>query len=119
MAEIIKNIKNVTIKNIEHGKVLNLIDLVTYQEGQVVSRTLSQVGRITLTLFAFDAGEGISTHSAPGDAMVQILDGAAEVTIADEVYDVGAGESIVMPANVPHGLEARERFKMLLTLVKQ
>lgn len=120
MADLnIKNLKDVTIKNIDHNKVINLTDMVTYQAGQVVSRTLSQVKNITLTLFAFDAGEGISTHSAPGDAMVQVLDGVAEVTIADEVFNVAAGESIVMPANIAHGLEARERFKMLLTLVKQ
>ena len=120
MADLeLKDLKNVTIKNIDHNKVLNLIDLVSYQEGQVVSRTLSQVKQISLTLFAFDTGEGISTHSAPGDAMVQVLDGVAEVTIGDEVFNVGAGESIVMPANIPHGLEARERFKMLLTLIKQ
>lgn len=115
----IKDLTNVTIKNIDHNQVLNLTDLVVYQEGQVVSRTLSQVKHISLTLFAFDAGEGISTHSAPGDAMVQVLDGVAEVTIGDEVFNVAAGESIVMPANIPHGLEARERFKMLLTLIKQ
>ncbi|NDV26717.1 cupin domain-containing protein [Desulfovibrio sp. JC010] len=115
----LKDLTNVTIKNIDHNKVLNLTDLVVYQEGQVVSRTLSQVKQISLTLFAFDAGEGISTHSAPGDAMVQVLDGVAEVTIGDDVFNVGAGESIVMPANIPHGLEARERFKMLLTLIKQ
>ncbi len=115
----LKNLKDVTIKNIDHNEVLTLTDLVTYQEGQVVSRTLSQVKQISLTLFAFDAGEGISTHSAPGDAMVQVLDGVAEVTIGDEVFNVSAGESIVMPANIPHGLEARERFKMLLTLIKQ
>lgn len=119
MTELIKDLKSVTIKNIDHNKVVNLSELVSYQQGQVVSRTLSQVSNITLTLFAFDAGEGISTHSAPGDAMIQVLDGVAEVDIDGEIYNVAAGESIVMPANVPHGLEARERFKMLLTLIKQ
>ncbi|WP_432738100.1 cupin domain-containing protein [Maridesulfovibrio sp. FT414] len=118
MAELIKNLTDVTIKNIDHNKVLDLTGLVTYQEGQVVSRTLSHVKNISLTLFAFDAGEGISTHSAPGDAMVQVLDGVAEVNINGEIFNVAAGEAIVMPANVPHGLEARERFKMLLTLIK-
>ena len=119
MAELINNLKDVTIKNIDHNKVVNLTELVSYQDGQVVSRTLSQVKNITLTLFAFDTGEGISTHSAPGDAMVQVLDGVAEVNIDGEIFNVRAGESIVMPANIPHGLEARERFKMLLTLIKQ
>lgn len=109
----------VIIKNIEHAKVVELVNLVSYEEGQVVSRTLSQGKAVTLTLFAFAQGEGISTHSTPGDAMVQVLDGAAEVTIGDEVFVLNAGESIVMPADVPHGLEARERFKMLLTLIKE
>ncbi|MBI9109599.1 cupin domain-containing protein [Maridesulfovibrio ferrireducens] len=109
----------VTIKNIDHGKVVNLVDLVSYQEGQVVSRTLSQHKTVTLTLFAFETGEGISTHTTPGDAMVQVLDGTAEVTIDGDVFTVGAGQSIVMPANTPHGLKAKERFKMLLTLIKE
>ena len=109
----------VTIKNIDHGKVVNLVDLVTYQEGQVVSRTLSQHKTVTLTLFAFETGEGISTHTTPGDAMVQVLDGTAEVTIGGDVFTVGTGQSIVMPANTPHGLKAKERFKMLLTLIKE
>ena len=107
------------IKNIEHAAVVSLVDLVVYQEGQVVSRTLSQSKPVTLTLFAFAEGEGISTHSTPGDAMVQVLDGVAEVSIGDDVFTVQAGQSIVMPANTPHGLEARERFKMLLTLIKE
>ena len=110
---------DLTIKNIEQSKVVSLVDLISYQEGQVVSRTLSQVKTITLTLFAFAAGEGISTHSAPGDAMIQVLDGCAEVTIGEEVFNVSKGQSIVMPANIPHGLEAREKFKMLLTLIKE
>ncbi|SDK35566.1 Cupin domain protein [Maridesulfovibrio ferrireducens] len=109
----------VTIKNIDHGKVVNLVDLVTYQDGQVVSRTLSQHKTVTLTLFAFETGEGISTHTTPGDAMVQVLDGTAEVTIDGDVFTVGTGQSIVMPANTPHGLKAKERFKMLLTLIKE
>ncbi len=106
------------IKNIDHGIVVNLADLVTYQKGQVVSRTLSQHKAVTLTLFAFDIGEGISTHTTPGDAMVQVLDGRAEVTIGDNIFSVEAGQAIVMPANTPHGLNAEVRFKMLLTLIK-
>lgn len=109
---------NSSIKNVETSKVLNLADLVVYQEGQVVSRSLVQNPALTLTLFAFDAGEAISSHSAPGDAMIQVLEGAAKVTIADEVFQLKAGQSIVMPANVPHGVDAPERFTMLLTLVK-
>lgn len=109
----------VLMKNIEFSKVLVLKDLVGYQEGQVVSRTLAQLPGVSITLFAFSRGEGISTHSAPGDAMVQVLEGEAEITIGGGVFTVKAGESVVMPADVPHGLEAREAFKMLLTVVKR
>jgi quercetin dioxygenase-like cupin family protein len=105
------------IKNIDFSKVHNLGTLVDYQEGRVVSRTLAQGKPLSLTLFAFDKGEEISTHSAPGDAMVHVLDGSAEVTIGGEKFLVTAGEAIVMPANVPHGVKAVERFKMFLTVV--
>lgn len=109
---------DVYIKNIEFSKELNLAELVEYQEGQVVSRTLAQPGGFNLTLFALAGGEGISTHTTPGDALVQVLDGEAEITIGGFTQTVGAGRSIVMPAGVPHGLEARRAFKMLLTVVK-
>lgn len=109
---------NNLIKNIEFSKILNLKDLISYQEGQVISRTIAQIPFANITLFSLDKGEGISTHVTAGDAMVQILDGAAEITIGDEVFNVKAGETIIMPSNVPHGLEAVERFKMLLTVIK-
>ncbi len=105
------------IKNIEFSKVLEMESLVDYQEGRVVSRTLAQGRPLSVTLFAFDKGEEISSHSAGGDALVYILDGSAEVTIDGQKYIVGKGETIVMPANIPHGLEAVERFKMLLIVV--
>lgn len=105
------------MKNIDFSKVLEMASLVDYQEGTVVSRTLAQGRPISVTLFAFDKGEEISTHSAGGDALVYIMDGSAEVTINGEKYKVGKGETIVMPANIPHGLEAIERFKMLLIVV--
>lgn len=109
--------KNV-MKNIDFSKVLELNDLVTYQEGQVVSRTIAQVPTANITLFSLDKGEGISSHVTSGDAMVQILDGTAEITIGENVFNVKAGETIIMPSGIPHGLEARERFKMLLTVIK-
>jgi len=105
------------IKNIEFAKVVELESLVDYQSGRVVSRTLAQGRPLSVTLFAFDKGEEISTHSAPGDAMVYILDGEAEITVGEEKFSAKKGEAIVMPANIPHGLEAKERFKMLLTVV--
>lgn len=106
------------MKNIEFSKVINLKELITYQEGQVISRTLAQIPQANITLFSLDKGEGISTHVTSGDAMVQILDGTAEITIGDEVFNVKAGETIIMPSDIPHGLEAKERFKMLLTVIK-
>jgi len=109
---------NTLIKNIEFSKSLNLKNLVSYQEGQVTSRTIAQVPSANITLFSLDKGEGISTHVTPGDAMIQILDGSAEITIGNDIFTVKAGETIIMPSDIPHGLEARERFKMLLTVIK-
>lgn len=107
-------------KNVPVKEIVGLEHLVDYAEGRVESRTLAQFKGFNVTLFAFDKGEGISTHSAPGDAMVTILDGTAEVTIGDDpVYTLQRGDTIVMPANIPHGLEASEQFKMLLIVVKE
>ncbi|MFT9496197.1 cupin domain-containing protein [Anaerosolibacter sp.] len=105
------------IKNIEFSKVLGMESLVTYQEGKVISRTLAQGKNLSLTLFAFDKGEEISSHSSSGDAMVYLLDGAADITIGGEVFAVKKGETIVMPAGIPHALLAKEQFKMLLVVV--
>jgi len=106
------------IKNIEFSKVVNLENLISYQEAQVISRTIAQTPNVSISLFSLDKGEGISTHVTPGDAMVQVLDGEAEITIDNNIFIVKAGETIIMPSNVPHGLEARERFQMLLTVIK-
>lgn len=107
------------IKNIDFSKGLDLAGLVDYQPGRVVSLTLVQNEALSMTLFAFAKGEGVSTHSAPGDAMVYIIDGQAEITIGGEKLAAAAGQTVVMPADIPHGLEATEDFKMLLILVKQ
>lgn len=107
------------MKNIPKNEVLELAALVDYRPGQVVSRTIAQRDGLSITLFALPAGEGLSTHSAPGDAMVQVLDGEAEITIGDEPFTVAAGQTIVMPADVPHGVETKTGFKMLLTVVKR
>ena len=105
------------IKNVELSKVLEMESLVEYQEGQVVSRTLAQGKNLSLTLFAFDKGEEISSHSSGGDAMVYLLDGEADITIGENTFRVKKGEMIVMPAGIPHALMACERFKMLLVVV--
>ncbi len=101
------------------GRALGMGDLVAYQEGSVVSRTLIDKPTGTVTLFAFDAGQGLSEHTAPFDAMVTIVDGEAEVSIGGKPHLVKHGEMIIMPANVPHALRAHQRFKMLLVLVRQ
>ena len=106
--------KNNLIKNIEFAKIFNLEELVEYQEGQVISRTLSQEGS---TLFSFDKGEEISSHSSDGDAMVYVIDGEAEITVGDEKFNVKKGETIVMPSGIPHALYATEKFKMLLIVI--
>ena len=105
------------MKNIDLAAPLSLTALVTYQAGQIVSRTLVQNRSVSLTLFAFDTDEEISSHASKGDAMVQVLDGKAKITIGEGVYFLSAGETVVMPAGVPHALEAVEPFKMLLTVV--
>lgn len=93
--------------------------LIDYQPGSVVSRTLIQKDTGTVTLFAFDKGEGLSEHTAPFDAMVYILDGTASITISGKTYTAGTGEMLLMPAGEPHGLQAAERFKMLLIMIKE
>lgn len=105
------------LKNIEHSTVLNLTSLVPYQPGQIISRTLVQNKAVSITLFAFEAGEEISTHASGGDALVTALDGTGIITIEGTEYQVKAGESIVMPAGKPHAVRAEERFQMLLTVV--
>jgi quercetin dioxygenase-like cupin family protein len=101
------------------GKAINLLDFVKYQDGAVVSREILKKGTGTLTLFAFDEGQGLSEHTAPFDATVQILDGEAEITISGVVRTVKAGELIIMPANEPHALHAAKKFKMLLIMIRQ
>jgi len=97
----------------------NLANLVAYQEGSVVSRQLVKRDKGNVTLFAFDSGQGLTEHTSPFDALVQILDGEAEISISGKPYRVRAGEIILMPANEPHGLRAPARFKMLLTMIRE
>jgi len=94
-------------------------DLVVYQPGAVVSRTLVKKNAGTVTLFAFDVGQGLSEHTAPFDALVEILDGEAELTIGGEKVVARAGQAVLMPANVPHALSATTAFKMLLVMVRE
>ena len=102
------------MKNINKAKVMVLKDQVSYQEGQIVSKTLVQNESVSITLFAFDKGEEISTH---GDAFVTCLDGTGEITIDGVKYELHEGESIVMPAKHPHAVYGKEQYKMLLVVV--
>jgi len=105
------------MKNIEKAKVLELAALVTYQDGQVVSKTLVQNSAVSMTLFAFDQDEEISSHSSHGDALVTVLDGQAEITVGAQKYTLSAGETIVMPAEVPHAVFAPIPMKFMLSVV--
>lgn len=105
------------MKNIAKGEVLRLDSLAAYQEGQVVSRTLAQNPHVSLTLFAFEKGEEISAHESGGDALVTVLEGTGRFTVDGKVHILRQGESLVMPAKVPHAVYGEERFKMLLTVV--
>jgi len=100
------------------GKVLNLEGMIEYSAGGVISKQVLKNQSGNITLFSFDKGQGLTEHTAPFDAMVQILDGAAEITIGGNPHLVSKGETIIMPANISHALQAVERFKMLLTMVK-
>ena len=105
------------IKNIDKSQVLTLKDEVSYQKGQVVSKTLAQNDALSVTLFAFDKDEEISTHKSGGDAFVTCLDGVGRITIDGKAYELHAGESIIMPAKHPHAVYGQEQFKMLLVVV--
>jgi quercetin dioxygenase-like cupin family protein len=100
------------------ARPLNVAGLVEYQNGAIVSREVLKKKTGTVTLFAFDAGQGLSEHTAPFDALVQVLDGEAEITVAGKRHRVAAGELILMPANKPHALMARRRFKMMLIMIR-
>ena len=102
------------IKNIDHETVLNLADQIAAAPGQIVSKTLVQNNKISMTLFSFEKGEEISTHAAGGDAMVIVLEGTGRFTVDGVEYLVSEGQSIIMPKDIPHAVYGQERFKMLL-----
>ena len=106
-------------KGLDPGIARSAAALADYQEGSVVSRTVIDRKIGTVTVFAFDVGEGLSEHTAPFDALVHVIDGAAEITISGEMIKVGAGEMIIMPAGKPHSLRAAERFKMVLIMIRE
>ncbi len=103
-------------KNIEKKAKLLLKEQIEYQKGQVVSKTLVQNEKISMTIFSFDKGEEISTHAAPGDAMVTVLDGKGRFTVGGEIFYLEAGETLIMPKDIPHAVYGEEAFKMLLSV---
>ncbi len=105
------------IKNFDYASVLPFAQQVSYMPGQIVSKTLAQNSAISLTMFAFDKDEEISTHESDGDALIIALDGTGEITIDGEKFILGAGDSIVMPSKTPHAVKASEKFKMFLVVV--
>ena len=103
-------------KNIEKQVSLKLKDLVDYQKGQVVSKTLVQNEQLSMTIFSFDKDEEISTHAAGGDAMVTVLDGTGKFTVGGQEFILTEGETLIMPKNIPHAVYGEEQFKMQLTV---
>ncbi len=98
--------------------VLNMKDMVAYQDGSIVSKEIIQKPTGTVTVFAFDQGQGLSEHTAPFDALVQIVEGEAEISISGEPHHLREGEMIIMPAGKPHALKALKKFKMMLVMIK-
>lgn len=103
---------------IEPGQNFSPTESIDYADGSVVSKTIVKKPTGNITLFAFDKGEGLAEHSSPHEALVQLLDGKAEITIGGNPYPLVAGQAIILPANIPHALKATERFKMMLTMIK-
>jgi quercetin dioxygenase-like cupin family protein len=107
-----------TNKKIKTGVAVRLEGAVKYQKNSVVSQEIIRKRTGTVTLFAFDRGQGLSEHTAPFDALVNIIDGKAEITISGKRHSIKKGEYIILPANKPHALQAKVKFKMMLTMIK-
>ncbi|MCX5632452.1 MAG: cupin domain-containing protein [Phycisphaerae bacterium] len=112
-----KTKKNTVLKTCV-AKAVNLAGLVEYSSDSIVSKTIIDKSVGTVTLFAFDAGQGLSEHQAPYDALVQIVEGAAVLTIGGKKIKASAGQIVIMPANIPHAVQAKEKFKMLLIMIR-
>lgn len=100
-------------------EIMNVNDIIQYQDESIVSKMLVNKDTGTITLFAFDEGQGLSEHTAPFDAIAQIIDGNVEITISGKKFNLKAGEMIIMPANEPHALTATTKFKMMLIMIKE
>ena len=100
-----------------HAQVLSLAEMTSYQDGAIVSRQITKAEAGNITLFAFDAGQELSEHTAPFDALVQVLDGQATISVAKQSFEIGMGQAIILPAGQPHAVKAEQKFKMLLTMI--
>src|SRR5208283_2704399 len=107
------------MEEFERAKVFSFNEIIEYAANSVISKTIIKKETGTVTLFSFDKGEALSEHTAPFDALVQVIDGSAEVIINGKSNEVKAGQSVILPANIAHALKATERFKMILTMIKQ
>jgi quercetin dioxygenase-like cupin family protein len=107
------------MSTVPKSEVLQMAELVNYQDGSVVSRQITKADAGNVTLFAFDKEQELSEHTAPFDALVHVLDGDAEIKISGKAFNLKAGDAIIMPANEPHALKASSRFKMLLTMIRK
>ncbi len=103
----------------EHGQPFSFADSISYQTDGIVSKRIIQKEKGNITLFAFDAGQKLSEHTAPFDALVQVMQGSAEIVIGGKPHQLTAGQSIIMPANIPHAVNANEKFIMLLTMIRE
>ncbi|TFH39739.1 MAG: cupin domain-containing protein [Bacteroidia bacterium] len=101
-----------------HSKIYNTREAVSYSENSIVSKVISKSENVNLTLFAFDAKQSLSKHTSPFNAMIQVLEGTVRIEIGEDSYNLEEGNMIIMPANVPHAVEATSRFKMMLTMIK-
>lgn len=101
-----------------HSQIFQFTDSIDYSTGGIVSKQVMKNEKGNVTLFAFGKGEGLSEHTAPFDALIQIIDGQAGIYIGGQLYDLSAGDSIIMPANIPHAVKAKEDFKMILTMIR-
>jgi quercetin dioxygenase-like cupin family protein len=109
---------NIMSNLIETSRIFVSNESIEYADGSVVSKTIVKKPTGNITLFAFDKGEGLAEHSSPHEALVQMLDGNAEITIGGTPYSLQAGQNIILPANTPHSLKASDKFKMMLTMIK-
>lgn len=110
--------KEKCLKNIDYKSVVKMKDLIDYSEGSISSKTVVQRAEFSMSLVAFDDGEGLSKHTAPGDAFVYAIEGEAVITLGNEKFNIKEGETLIMPANIPHQVDAVSRYKMMLVVVK-